>query len=172
EVGRVEGQAAPHPSIWLRVPSMAFLSTPPPIDSTAGPIDGIRHKSRGTKRWLLCHMHINSCNPSFQTTLRSLAGIETAGRVHAAPPPSIWQRVPSMASVSAHGQDPSPSANVLRKALHDAERALKEAKRDANTAHDKIKTVAARVKEMEKRRAALETKFEKAKPDATTARQE
>ena len=59
----------------------------------------------------------------------------------------------------------------LRKALHDVERVLKEAKRDANTAHDKMKTITARAKEMEKRRAALETQFEKAKADAEGARQ-
>jgi hypothetical protein len=60
----------------------------------------------------------------------------------------------------------------LRKALHDAERALKNAQRDANAAGDKVTTVGARAKEMEKRRAALETQLQKAKADAQSAREE
>ncbi|HJZ95622.1 MAG TPA: hypothetical protein VKE70_03905, partial [Candidatus Solibacter sp.] len=60
----------------------------------------------------------------------------------------------------------------LRKALHDAEQALRDAKRDAKTAHDKLKNVVARAKEMEKRRAALEAQLEKAQADAGSAREE
>jgi hypothetical protein len=63
-------------------------------------------------------------------------------------------------------------AAELRKALHDAQRALKDAKRDADTAHDEMKTAAARAKEIEKRRAALQAQLEKAQADAERAREE
>jgi len=60
----------------------------------------------------------------------------------------------------------------LRRALHDAERALKDAKREASKVSEKMKSVDGRAKQMEKRRAALEAQFEKAKADAETARRE
>ena len=49
-------------------------------------------------------------------------------------------------------------AAALRKALHDAERALKDENRDADTAHDKMKTVVAHAKEW-RSDAPLESQF-------------
>jgi hypothetical protein len=61
---------------------------------------------------------------------------------------------------------------AARKALLDAERALKDATRVAEQARTAMKNAAARAKEMDKAKAALETRFEKASADADAARQE
>jgi len=60
----------------------------------------------------------------------------------------------------------------LRKALHDAERELKDSKRDATTAQNKMKTATARANELEKRRTALEAQLEKANAAAESSRKD
>jgi hypothetical protein len=61
---------------------------------------------------------------------------------------------------------------AARKALLNAERDLKEAKRAAEQARTAMKKAAANAKEMDKVKAALETRFEKASAEAEAARQE
>jgi DNA repair exonuclease SbcCD ATPase subunit len=61
---------------------------------------------------------------------------------------------------------------AARAAVHDAERALREAKKAAAAAEAELKKVAARAKETERLKADLEKKFEKASADADAARQD
>jgi hypothetical protein len=61
---------------------------------------------------------------------------------------------------------------VARKALRDAEHALKDARRVAEQARTAMKNAAARAKETDKAKAALEARVEKASAEAEAARQE
>ena len=58
----------------------------------------------------------------------------------------------------------------LRKALQEAERALTDAQRAADKAHEQMKKAAARAKDAEKARAALEPRYEKAVAEADAAK--
>jgi hypothetical protein len=60
----------------------------------------------------------------------------------------------------------------LRKALHEAERVLKDAKRAAEKASERMKKAAARAKETERARASLEPRWEKAVAETDAAKKD